>query len=80
MDENVHFYHHTNRLITQLINHGKPDQLQVSKTLVYLNSCVSYKMHSPAFQVYPGERHSLRHFEASEHYETTLLSFLKMNL
>lgn len=28
-------------------------------------------------QVYPNERHSLRHLEASEHYETTLLSFLQ---
>ena len=32
------------------------------------------------FQIYPGERHSLRHFDASEHFETTLLSFLKDNL
>ena len=31
-------------------------------------------------QIYPGERHSLRHVEASEHYETTLLAFLKANL
>lgn len=32
------------------------------------------------FQMYPGERHSLRHLDASEHFETTLLSFLKDNL
>lgn len=31
-------------------------------------------------QMYPGERHSLRHLDASEHFETTLLSFLKDNL
>ncbi|CAB4065837.1 DPP9 [Lepeophtheirus salmonis] len=31
-------------------------------------------------QVYPGERHSLRYIEASEHYETMLLSFLQLNL
>eukprot|EP00095_Tigriopus_kingsejongensis_P006537 maker-scaffold842_size89644-snap-gene-0.13 protein:Tk06537 transcript:maker-scaffold842_size89644-snap-gene-0.13-mRNA-1 annotation:"dipeptidyl peptidase 9" len=31
-------------------------------------------------QVYPSERHSLRHLESSEHYETTLLAFLQNNL
>lgn len=31
-------------------------------------------------QVYPQERHSLRHLATSEHYETTLLSFLQDNL
>lgn len=31
-------------------------------------------------QIYPGERHSLRHLDASKHYETTLLSFLQNNL
>lgn len=31
-------------------------------------------------QVYPAERHSLRHLDTSEHYETTLLSFLQDNL
>jgi len=28
-------------------------------------------------QVYPNERHSLRHLDASEHYETVLLTFLR---
>ncbi|CAH0559459.1 unnamed protein product [Brassicogethes aeneus] len=31
-------------------------------------------------QIYPQERHSLRHLDASKHYETTLLSFLQNNL
>ncbi|KAK9882150.1 hypothetical protein WA026_019667 [Henosepilachna vigintioctopunctata] len=31
-------------------------------------------------QVYPNERHSLRHLDASKHYETTLLSFLQNHL
>lgn len=31
-------------------------------------------------QVYPGERHSLRHLDASEHYETNLISFLEQHL
>lgn len=31
-------------------------------------------------QLYPNERHSLRHLDASEHYEMTLLNFLKNNL
>lgn len=31
-------------------------------------------------QIYPGERHSLRHLDTSEHYETTLLSFLQEHL
>jgi len=31
-------------------------------------------------QIYPGERHSLRHPDSNEHYLTSLLSFLKKNL
>lgn len=31
-------------------------------------------------QLYPNERHSLRKLEASEHYETTFLSFLQRKL
>ncbi|GJQ74394.1 hypothetical protein Trydic_g21268 [Trypoxylus dichotomus] len=31
-------------------------------------------------QVYPNERHSLRHLDASKHYETSLLSFLQNHL
>ncbi|XP_068086036.1 dipeptidyl peptidase 9 [Anabrus simplex] len=31
-------------------------------------------------QVYPNERHSLRHLDANKHYETTLLSFLQAYL
>ncbi len=31
-------------------------------------------------QVYPMERHGLRHLESSEHYELTLLNFLQSNL
>lgn len=31
-------------------------------------------------QVYPNERHSLRHMDASKHYETMLLSFLQNHL
>nr|XP_022905301.1 dipeptidyl peptidase 9-like [Onthophagus taurus] len=33
-----------------------------------------------SLQVYPNERHSLRHLDASKHYETTLLSFLQNHL
>lgn len=31
-------------------------------------------------QIYPNERHSLRHLDSSKHYETTLLSFLQNHL
>ncbi|XP_066244864.1 dipeptidyl peptidase 9 [Euwallacea similis] len=31
-------------------------------------------------QIYPNERHSLRHLDSSKHYETTILSFLQNNL
>lgn len=31
-------------------------------------------------QIYPNERHSLRHLDASKHYETTLLAFLQNHL
>jgi dipeptidyl aminopeptidase/acylaminoacyl peptidase len=31
-------------------------------------------------QIYPGERHSLRHPDSNEHYLTSLLAFLKKNL
>ncbi|XP_023019960.1 dipeptidyl peptidase 9 [Leptinotarsa decemlineata] len=31
-------------------------------------------------QIYPNERHSLRHLDASKHYETTMLSFLQNHL
>lgn len=31
-------------------------------------------------QVYPSERHSLRHLDASEHYETVLLTLLRNHL
>ncbi|XP_046397850.1 dipeptidyl peptidase 9 isoform X2 [Ischnura elegans] len=31
-------------------------------------------------QIYPNERHSLRHLDASKHYEMTLLSFLENHL
>ena len=40
-----------------------------------LISCATYPS-----QIFPTERHSLRHMEASDHYETTLLSFLQSNL
>ena len=29
MDENVHFYQHTAQLLSALVRHGKPYQLQV---------------------------------------------------
>ena len=32
------------------------------------------------WQVYPNERHSLRHLDASEHYETVMLTFLRNSL
>ena len=32
MDENVHFFQHTAQLINLLVKHGKPYQLQVSRT------------------------------------------------
>lgn len=31
-------------------------------------------------QIYPNERHSLRHLDSSRHYETTFLSFLQNHL
>jgi dipeptidyl-peptidase 9 len=56
-DENVHF-HHTSRLVAELVRLGKPHQLQM----------------------YPNERHGLRHPTANEHFETLLFHFLRNHL
>ena len=78
IDENVHFAH-TSQLINALVRAGKPYQLQVCiKLLLVLHkSSIFFKTIYSIFQVYPNERHSLRHLDASEHYETVLLTFLR---
>ena len=79
LDENVHFSHHTSQLISQLIRYGKPYQLQVWPDLApfcHLKKTILLLY----FQVYPSERHSLRHLDSIEHFETALLSFLISNL
>ena len=80
MDENVHFMQHTAQLINLLIKHGKPYQLQVRDHIAH--NILSFVISLICFplQIYPGERHSLRHPDSNEHYLTSLLSFLKKTL
>lgn len=79
-DENVHFVH-TAELLNALIRWGKPYQLQV-RFILFFNQGFSFNYTNHVFilQLYPCERHSLRRLDASEHYETVLLSFLQQQL
>ncbi|KAJ1525894.1 hypothetical protein ONE63_009085 [Megalurothrips usitatus] len=63
-----------------LIIHGLIDEnVHFLHTSQLINALV--KAGKPyQLQVYPNERHSLRHMDASKHYETVLLSFLQNNL
>lgn len=63
-----------------LIVHGLMDEnVHFSHTSQLVGALV--KAGKPyQLQVYPAERHSLRHLDTSEHYETTLLSFLQDHL
>jgi dipeptidyl-peptidase 9 len=63
-----------------LIIHGLIDEnVHFYHTSQLINSMV--KAGKPyQLQIYPNERHSLRHIDASKHYETTLLSFLQNHL
>ncbi|XP_054718484.1 LOW QUALITY PROTEIN: dipeptidyl peptidase 9-like [Uloborus diversus] len=63
-----------------LIIHGLRDEnVHFAHTTQLINALV--KAGKPyQLQIYPTERHSLRHLDASEHYETTLLSFLQQHL
>lgn len=60
-----------------LIIHGMIDEnVHFAHTSQLINALVrSGKPYQ--LQVYPNERHSLRHLDASEHYETVLLTFLR---
>lgn len=63
-----------------LLIHGLIDEnvhFQNSALLIdgLIRACKPYRL-----QIYPGERHGIRQFIASEHYETALVSFLKQNL
>ncbi|XP_003738977.1 dipeptidyl peptidase 9 [Galendromus occidentalis] len=63
-----------------LIIHGLMDENvhfphTTSLIQALVNSGKPYRL-----QVYPQERHSLRHLPTSEHYDTSLLSFLQNNL
>ena len=78
IDENVHFAH-TSQLINALIRAGKPYQLQVFNVLRNSYSACELSDYCN-LQVYPSERHSLRHLDASEHFETALLTFLRNSL
>jgi len=68
------FPNEENRL---LIIHGLIDEnVHFFHTSQLINALV--KAGKPyQLQVYPNERHSLRHLDASEHFETMLLSFLQ---
>lgn len=63
-----------------LIIHGLMDEnVHFSHTSQLINAMV--KAGKPyQLQVYPTERHSLRHLDASEHYDTKLLSFFQQYL
>ncbi|GAB6019355.1 hypothetical protein CHUAL_000944 [Chamberlinius hualienensis] len=71
------FPNEENRL---LIIHGLSDEnVHFSHTSQLINALV--RAGKPyQLQVYPNERHSLCHIDASEHYESSLLSFLKQHL
>jgi dipeptidyl-peptidase 9 len=60
-----------------LIIHGLVDEnVHFVHTSQFINAMI--KAGKPyQLQLYPSERHSLRRIEASEHYETMLLSFLQ---
>lgn len=60
-----------------LIIHGMIDEnVHFAHTSQLINALV--RAGKPyQLQVYPNERHSLRHLDASEHYETVLLTFLR---
>ncbi|XP_060524542.1 dipeptidyl peptidase 9 [Cylas formicarius] len=63
-----------------LIIHGLIDEnVHFNHTSQLINGLI--KAGKPyQLQIYPNERHSLRHLDSSKHYETTLLSFLQNNL
>ncbi|XP_023228429.1 dipeptidyl peptidase 9-like [Centruroides sculpturatus] len=63
-----------------LIIHGLMDEnVHFSHTSQLINAMI--KAGKPyQLQVYPTERHSLRHLDASEHYDTKLLSFFQQYL
>jgi len=71
------FPNEENRL---LIIHGLIDEnVHFLHTSQLINALV--KAGKPYhLQIYPRERHSLRHLDASEHYETNLISFLQQHL
>ena len=54
--------------------------------MYYYNNVVQYQTNTATIwqwiylQVYPTERHSLRHMDVSEHFETTLICFLSDHL
>ncbi|CAL8078755.1 unnamed protein product [Orchesella dallaii] len=63
-----------------LIVHGLNDEnVHFIHTAELLN-CLLRAGKPYQLQLYPNERHSLRKLEASEHYETTFLSFLQRRL
>ena len=71
-----HFPSEANRL---LIIHGAIDEnVHYRHTAMLINSLVMNC--KPFVQItYPQERHGLRHTEASEHFETSLLHFFNSN-
>ncbi len=71
-----HFPNEANRL---LIIHGAIDEnVHYRHTAMLVNSLIMNC--KPFLQItYPVERHGLRHTEASEHFETSLLHFFNSN-
>ncbi|XP_018323379.1 dipeptidyl peptidase 9 isoform X2 [Agrilus planipennis] len=63
-----------------LIIHGLMDENVHFYHTSQLINCLIKAGKPYQLQIYPNERHSLRHLDASKHYETTLLSFLQNNL
>jgi len=63
-----------------LVIHGMIDEnVHFAHTSQLINALV--RAGKPyQLQVYPNERHSLRHLDASEHYETVMLTFLRNSL
>jgi len=89
-DENADGYHessvlsHTNLFPDEegrlLLVHGLNDENVHFLHSAELINCLIRAGKPYQLLLYPNERHSLRRLEASEHYETGLLSFLQQRL
>lgn len=80
-DENVHFVHTAglSKKLWAIFSGDKTNIFLFVHNTELLNALVRWGK-PYQLQLYPCERHSLRRLDASEHYETVLLSFLQQQL